>query len=123
MITSGLLLVSGLVNAVLIIRRYDFEGGLYHGLVAVKLLLALALFWISSALAGRSSLAEKLREKMTFWLNVNVVLAVLLVSPGRLHAGPTAHGEAHRSRHLPRRIARLRTDRQLTEARHRVKHG
>lgn len=79
MITSGLLLATGLINAVRIILRYDFDGGVYHGLVAAKLLLALGMFWISSVLAGRSPMAERFREKMNFWLTVNVVLAVLLV--------------------------------------------
>ena len=79
MLTSGLLLLSGLTNAVRIILRHDFDGGMYHGLVAVKLLLALALFWISSVLAGRSPMAERFRERMTYWLSVSLVLSVLLI--------------------------------------------
>lgn len=81
-ISSGLLLISGLINAVHgNIMRYDLPGA-YHGMVAVKLLLALAMFFIAARLAGRSEGAKKFREKMTFWLNINVLLAVALVCIG-----------------------------------------
>ena len=56
MLSSGVLLLSGLVNAVRIIIRYDFPTSPYHALVAVKLLIALVIFWLSAALAGRSEL-------------------------------------------------------------------
>ncbi len=79
MASSGLLLVTGLFNAIQMIQGYDFEGAMYHGLVAVKLVIALAIFWISAVLAGRSSLAQQFREKAVFWLTVNVVLSVLIV--------------------------------------------
>ena len=81
MATSGLLLLSGLVNAVGIIKQYELRG-VYHGLVAVKLVVALAIFWISAMLAGRSSSAQKFREKITLWLTVNVVLSVSIVCLG-----------------------------------------
>ena len=79
MLSSGLLLLTGLVNAVRIILGYEFPNSPYHALVAVKLLIALAIFWISAVLAGRSELAQKFREKMSFWLTVNVILALLIV--------------------------------------------
>lgn len=79
-IASLLLLVSGLFNAVRAILRYDFdEYGSYHILVAAKLVLAMAVFFIAARLSGRSDSARKFREKMSFWLNVNVLLAVTLV--------------------------------------------
>lgn len=79
MASSGLLLVTGLINAVRTIIGYEFEGGIYHGLVAAKLVIALGIFWISAVLAGRSSLAQKFREKIVFWLTVNVALSILIV--------------------------------------------
>lgn len=79
MAASGLLLVSGLINALRIIQRYQFNGGLYHMMVTVKLLLALAAFWLASCLAGRSSLAQRMRQRTRFWLNLNVTLVILLV--------------------------------------------
>ena len=80
MLTSGLLLISGLVNAVLNMKQYEFAGNLYHTLVTVKLMLALTLFWIASVLSGSSVLAQRWRPKTKFWLNVGLVLAVLLVA-------------------------------------------
>ena len=46
------------------------------------LLLALVIFWISAVLAGRSASAERFREKLVFWLNVNVLLSILIVMVG-----------------------------------------
>ena len=80
MTTSGLLLLSGLVNAVRIILANEFPpGSVYHALVAIKLLLALAIFWITATLSGRSEGAEKFRQKMPFWLNVNAILLICLI--------------------------------------------
>ena len=56
MMSSGMLLVSGLVNAVRNIIAYQFPTTPYHALVAVKLLLALVIFYLSAVLSGRSGL-------------------------------------------------------------------
>jgi uncharacterized membrane protein len=80
MITSALLLVGGLINAVLAIRRYEFpDSPSYHLLVAVKIVLALAVFWITAVLAGRSATAERFRQKLPFWMNVNALLVAILI--------------------------------------------
>ena len=79
MITSGLLLISGLVNAVLNIKQYEFGGSPYHAFVAVKLLLAMVVFWLSAVLSGRSASAEKFRGNLTTWLNLNLALVLILV--------------------------------------------
>ena len=98
MISSGLLLVSGLINAVRIIIAYEFPTTPYHALVAVKLLLAMVIFWLSAVLSGRSQTADKFREKLSFWLTVNVILAVLIVALANYMKfaervpKPTAHG-------------------------------
>jgi uncharacterized membrane protein len=79
MISSGLLLVTGLTNAVRNILRYDFIDGRYHGLVLAKLILALVIFWLSAKLAGRSASAEKFRQNETKWVNMTAFLATILV--------------------------------------------
>ena len=79
MLTSGLLLVSGLVNAVRIIKAYQFPDAPYHALVALKLVLAFVIFWIIAVLARRSATAEKFRTQLTKWLTINVVLATITV--------------------------------------------
>lgn len=82
MATSGLLLISGLFNAVRNIIRYEFPDSPYHAFVAVKLLLALVIFWLSAVLSGRSAMAEKFRAKFIFWLNISVILSTLVVMLG-----------------------------------------
>jgi hypothetical protein len=79
MIASGLLLLSGLVNAVRIIIAWEFDSPVYHSLVAVKLVLGLVLFWLSAIVAGRTEMAEKFRSQMLLWLNISVLLAAVLV--------------------------------------------
>jgi len=80
MATSGLLLISGLVNVGRIMSTYgsNFDGP-YHMMLGIKLLLALAIFGLSAVLSGRSSSAEKLRQKESTWLNLNLLLAVAVV--------------------------------------------
>lgn len=75
---SGLLLISGLVNAVSVIKQYELDP-VYHMLVMVKLLLALAVFFLSAVLSGRSGLAERMRQQRTRWLNITLLLALILV--------------------------------------------
>lgn len=55
------------------------EPGLYHALFGVKFLLALAIFFIATMLVGRSEGAVRFRQRRSFWLTVNVVLALILV--------------------------------------------
>lgn len=73
-----LLLASGFYNFFSNVRSYDLPP-LYHMLFGMKFLLALAVFFISSALAGKTSLAEKMREKMPLWLNLNTAAVLILV--------------------------------------------
>jgi uncharacterized membrane protein len=84
MAASGLLLLSGLVNVVRIVGRYEiddaaFPGSLYHMLLSIKVLLALGVFVLSAALSGRSKLAVWLRGNEKLWYSVNLTLAVLIV--------------------------------------------
>jgi len=47
MATSGLLLISGIVNVARIMATYGNNfAGPYHALLGVKILLALGVFWI-----------------------------------------------------------------------------
>lgn len=89
MASSGLLLLSGLVNFMFVVQRYDldktaFPGSKYHMLFGIKFLVALSVFLLSALLAGRTSTAEKLRNNARFWLNVNLVLVIVVVCLGGL---------------------------------------
>ena len=88
MLAVGLLLVSGITNLALA-GRYQFEPILgmpkgYHMIVGIKLLLALPIFFIASVLTGRSGLAKKWQANATFWMNINLSLALIMVLIGGL---------------------------------------
>ena len=73
------LILSGFYNTAMISMSGETSGGYYNGLLGVKLFLAIAIFYIASLLAGRSDAAVRWRQRQTFWLNVNIVLAILLI--------------------------------------------
>lgn len=79
MACSGLLLLSGLANMMLLMGQWDYPNGELGLLTGLKLLLSLPIFFISSLLAGKTALADKIRQKSVLWLNVNLILAVLLI--------------------------------------------
>ena len=78
MLTTLLLLVSGLVNAVRIITRYELSSP-YPGLVLVKFVAAMLLFFFAARISGRSAKAVQFRESIGKWLMVCTVLSFLLV--------------------------------------------
>ena len=82
MASIGLLLISGLYNIAIIESQKKIpedEQGMYRALFGIKFLLALVIFFISSAMVGRSQAFDKIRQNARFWLTLNVVLAVVLV--------------------------------------------
>ena len=76
------LIVSGIYN---FLRRLNPPGidrsyiALYHGLFGLKVLLALLIFFVASALTGRAAALARFRQNAKVWLSVNVALAVLVV--------------------------------------------
>lgn len=72
------LLISGVYNIMLLEKAYRL-GPLYHALFGIKFILAFIIFFIASLLSGRSAAAQRLRQRGSTWLTVNVVLAVILV--------------------------------------------
>ena len=84
MLSSGQLLISGLIGFVLLMKRYEiskeaFPGSAYQMIFGIKFLLALVIFFLAAALSGRSGLAQKLRQREKFWLTLNMVLAITVV--------------------------------------------
>ena len=53
-------------------------------IVGIKFILALPIFFFASLLAGRSETAKKFQAKATFWMNVNLALALVMVLIGGL---------------------------------------
>lgn len=74
----GVLLISGLANFMITVKFYEVPKW-YHSIWGTKFLLAMVMFFLSSALSGRSAMATKMRANATMWLNINLVLAVIIV--------------------------------------------
>ncbi len=74
-----LFLVSGLYNYVRAIPNHRGDG-LYHALIGTKMLLALGIFFLASALVGRSEKLAGIRANRAKWVKVLVLLAVIVVS-------------------------------------------
>lgn len=79
MISALFLILSGTFNVVYIMMSYELPAGKYHGLLTGKIVLALAIFFLSSILAGRSDAAKHWQEKEVKWLTINMLLAIVLV--------------------------------------------
>lgn len=73
---SGLLLLSGAYNFVVVISNYEKMPPPYHALFGVKFLVALAVMIVAAMVAGRSSAAQKMQRGLTKWLNILVLLVV-----------------------------------------------
>lgn len=74
----GFLLVSGLYSVGVITLYYTLPRW-YHPVFGVKFLLACVIFMVASLLIGKTAAAEQVRRNARFWLNLNIVLAVLVV--------------------------------------------
>ncbi len=78
----ALFLVTGLYNywlAIVAIRASGVRDPLYHGLLGGKIILAVVVFFIASALVGRSARFESMRQNAKFWLSVNLALALVII--------------------------------------------
>lgn len=74
-----LFLVTGFYNFYRQLPNHKGDG-LYHALIGIKILLALGLFFIASALVGRSRALEGLRAERARWLKIVVLLAAIIVA-------------------------------------------
>lgn len=74
-----LFLISGLYNYLAVTLPNHKGDSPYHALMGTKILLALAVFFIASALVGKSAGLQKIRDKRNTWLAILVVLATVIV--------------------------------------------
>jgi uncharacterized membrane protein len=81
-IATALLLISGLFNYVMVIKQHDRLASSYHMIAGLKMLSAIAVFLLAALLAGRTAVADALREKWRLWLNVCLAIAILTVVLG-----------------------------------------
>jgi uncharacterized membrane protein len=82
-IAALLLIVTGLFNYFEIAKANDLVAS-YHMMAGIKMLVALVLIFFASLLAGRSALADQLREKMRFWLSVCLLIGIFTVILGSM---------------------------------------
>ncbi len=75
----ALFLVTGFYNFIRAIPNHKGDG-LYHALIGTKILLAFAMFFIASALVGRSKAFDSMRKNRVHWLKVFVLLAFSVVA-------------------------------------------
>jgi uncharacterized membrane protein len=80
-ITSLFLLVTGLWNFVHMVIQNHLHWS-YHLLGTLKIVLGLALMFVSALLAGRTTAAERFRQNMRFWLNICLILGIVTVIIG-----------------------------------------
>jgi uncharacterized membrane protein len=79
MICITLLLVSGIANFLLYQAPAHQGQALYHALFGVKVLAALVVFFLASALSGRSAALAKIRENARFYVGLAAVLILTIV--------------------------------------------
>lgn len=81
--TTGLLLITGLYNFIVINNTAKEIGeGLpstYHMLFGIKFLLALGLMFLVAILAGKTDLAKKFQSNMTKWSNMSWLIAIAII--------------------------------------------
>src|SRR5262249_1670489 len=96
-----LLLASGLYNYIAVTLPQHRGDGLYHALMGIKILLALAVFFPAEALVGRAPAFEGMRQKRKLWLGVVVLLGALIVAISgflKVRGVPALSGSAARGR-------------------------
>ena len=72
-------LISGFYNYVTMIPKHKGDG-LYHGLVGTKILLAMFVFFIASALVGNKPGTQKFRDEAKKWTGIMLMVAALIVA-------------------------------------------
>jgi uncharacterized membrane protein len=82
MAAVAFLLISGFYNYLVYSTKLDIPRpyrGIYHGLFGVKFILAFIVFFLASALVGRSPAMDRFRQQAKLWQSVNLTLVVIIV--------------------------------------------
>ena len=78
---TGLFIITGAINYYRVLATGTHKGdALYHALLGTKIILALVVFFIASALVGRAAAFEGMRRNPRRWLLVNLLLAGVIVA-------------------------------------------
>ena len=79
MIGIALFLISGFYNYIVVSIPKHKGDKLYHPLIGTKILLAFVVFFLGSALTGRSAAFEGIRKNSKKWLLILILLAFIIV--------------------------------------------
>ncbi|HEY2761199.1 MAG TPA: hypothetical protein VGI75_10655, partial [Pirellulales bacterium] len=114
MASIGFLLISGLFNYTVFLfttktTPWDLwrqsYNGIYQGVFGVKFMLAMAIFFIASALTGRAEALKSFRQNAKYWMTVNVALALMVVALSGVlrmtHVGPNMPAQSAEGPVLP----------------------
>ncbi len=74
----GLFLISGFYNYFRAMPLHKGDG-LYHALVGTKILVAIVVFFLASALVGRSAGTARFRDQAARWTAVMLLLSALII--------------------------------------------
>lgn len=82
MISITLLMLSGFYNYLVNELPAHKGQSAYNAMMGVKILLAFAVFFLASAMTGKSPAFEGMRKKRKRWMTVNVLLAFVIIAIG-----------------------------------------
>jgi uncharacterized membrane protein len=74
-----LFLVTGFYNYFRAMPNHKGDG-LYHALIGTKIILAFGIFFLASALVGRSAAFEGMRKDSSKWLTILCLLGLIIVA-------------------------------------------
>lgn len=75
-----LFLVSGLFNYIMVMAPKHKGDGPYHMLMGIKMMLGIGVFGLAEVLAGRSHLAQKLRQNYKVSMGLALLLAFIIIA-------------------------------------------
>jgi uncharacterized membrane protein len=81
-IATALLIFTGFFNYIMIAKQHEKLASSYHMIAGMKMLAAIAVFLLAALLAGRTSIADKLRQNWRTWLNVCLAIGLITVILG-----------------------------------------
>ena len=75
----ALFVLSGFYNFIAVQVPKHKGDSVYHAVMGTKILLAFVIFFLASALVGRSKSFEGMRQSARFWQLVMIVLAAVII--------------------------------------------
>ena len=81
-LSIGLLLITGFYNYLMVQMPMHKGQAVYHALMGVKILLAFLVFFIASAVTGKSPAFEKIRSARRKWIRLQILASLAIIAIG-----------------------------------------